>query len=118
LDSEGARAKKGITCHRFLPHKTEIEEEENLTLHRKRDVDPYQAALINVDFQDFLSSLPPYLQGMVRLALKSYSPFEIADLYHLSRSRISQLRREIQERLSEFWGVRPSWWGRKRMMLA
>lgn len=116
LGTEACSVVKGRRCTPMFFEQADIYEAFDPVVRKRLDPDPYKAAVINVDFGNFMQALPDKHRCVVCLSLKGYEPTEVAELLRVSAARVSQIRTEIQHALAAYWGVKrtPSKRGRKK----
>ena len=64
---------------------------------------PAEVAALRIDFDDWLSSLTQRQSSMASAMCKGFSTSELAENQSVSRSRISQIRRELEANWNQFY---------------
>jgi RNA polymerase sigma factor (sigma-70 family) len=97
---------KGVRVER-LDHFDTGEEEWKEILVEDRHAGPAETAAARIDIGNWLAGLPRRQRRIAELLATGESTSEAAEKFRVSRGRVSQIRRELEESWEEFQGEGP-----------
>jgi hypothetical protein len=94
--SRYARRRRGFTVER-LPESAEAESDWEQVLVETGRCTPADIAISRIDFSAWLDGMPRRRRAIAEALGAGYRTDEVAEKFHLSSGRISQLRREFED---------------------
>ena len=102
VTSPASTRKHGHHVESITPFDLEEKDSWKAIVVEDRSVGPAEVAELRIDFEDWLRSLSPGHRNLATQMSEGYSTSELAENNRLSRGRISQIRRELEESWRQF----------------
>jgi hypothetical protein len=99
--SRHAQRRRGFRVER-LPDPTQAESDWEQTLVENGKCTPADLAASRIDFSEWLGRMPYRRRKIAEALAAGFRTEEVAQVFNLSRGRISQLRREFEANWREF----------------